>query len=144
MLAKSRLTVAIATAVIALGGTAVYAQDKYSLKSPSGIAFSDFRGYEDWAVVSSARTDEVLKVIAANPTMIRAYKAGIPGNGKPFPDGSKIVKLSVEAEEKHGGALRRRCARRLHAGLRHRKGQQEISEKRRMGIRAVQLRCRIR
>ena len=61
-----------------LGGTAVYAQDKYSLKSPSGIAFSDFKGYEDWAVVSSARTDEVLKVIVANPTMIKAYKAGVP------------------------------------------------------------------
>ena len=73
--------------------TAVYAQEKYSLKSPSGIAFSDFRGYEDWSVVSSARTDEVLKVIVANPTMIKAYKSGIPGNGQPFPDGSKIAKL---------------------------------------------------
>jgi Cytochrome P460 len=77
--------------------TAVYAQikeqGKYSLKSPSGIAFSDFRGYEDWSVVSSARTDEVLKVIVANPMMIKAYKAGIPGNGQPFPDGSKIAKL---------------------------------------------------
>jgi len=91
---KSRLTIATATAVLAvLGGTDVYAQDKYSLKSPSGIAFSDFKGYEDWAVVSSARTDEVLKVIVANPTMIEAYKAGVPGNGQPFPDGSKIVKL---------------------------------------------------
>ena len=79
-----------------LVATAVYAQarqDKYSLKSPSGIAFSDFRGYEDWSVVSSARTDEVLKVIVANPAMIKAYKAGIPGNGQPFPDGSMIVKL---------------------------------------------------
>src|SRR5205807_2282679 len=62
-------------------------------ESPSGIAFSDFRGYEDWAVVSSARTDEVLKVIVANPTMIKAYKAGVPGSGQPFPDGSMIVKL---------------------------------------------------
>src|SRR5436190_13054720 len=82
-----------ATAVLAALGTAVYAQDKYALKSPSGIAFSDFRGYEDWAVVSSARTDEVLKVIVANPTMINAYKAGVPGNGQPFPEGSKIAKL---------------------------------------------------
>jgi hypothetical protein len=39
---KSKLAVAIATAVFAvLGGAAVYAQDKYALKSPSGIAFSD-------------------------------------------------------------------------------------------------------
>jgi hypothetical protein len=89
--------VAIATAVLAvLGAAAIHAQvaqDKYSLKSPSGIAFSEFKGYEDWSVVSSARTDEVLKVIVANPTMINAYKAGIPGNGQPFPEGSKIAKL---------------------------------------------------
>ena len=89
--------IAIAATAVALFAvvvvTAVYAQDKYSLKSPSGIAFSDFRGYEDWSVVSSARTDEILKVIVANPTMIKAYKAGIPINGQPFPEGSRIVKL---------------------------------------------------
>src|SRR5450755_4483271 len=93
----SKLTIAIATAVLAVLGVLVLradsAQDKYSLKSPSGIAFSDFRGYEDWSVVSSARTDEVLKVIVANPEMIKAYKAGVPGNGQPFPEGSRIVKL---------------------------------------------------
>jgi hypothetical protein len=81
----------------ALGVIALFAQtqdkDKYSLKSPSGIAFSDFRGYEDWADVSSSRTDERLKVIVANPTMITAFKAGIPVSGQPFPDGSMIVKL---------------------------------------------------
>ena len=94
MKSKRRLTIAMATAVLAvLVATAVYAQDKYSLKSPSGIAFSDFKGYEDWSVVSSARTEQVLKVIVANPTMIAAYKAGIPGNRKPFPEGSKIAKL---------------------------------------------------
>jgi len=87
---------ATAVAVLAVLAATVYAhdgQDKYSLKSPSGIAFSDFRGYEDWSVVSSARTDEVLKVIVANPIMINAYKAGVPGNGRPFPEGSMIAKL---------------------------------------------------
>ena len=86
---------AIATAALfaVFGGGAISAQDKYTLKTPSGIAFSDFRGYEGWEVVSVARTEEVLKVIVANPTMIDAYKAGVPGNGKPFPDGSKIAKL---------------------------------------------------
>jgi hypothetical protein len=91
-------TVVPATALLAIvGGAALYAQgqanDKYSLKSPGGIAFSDFRGYEDWSVASSARTEEVLKVIVANPAMIKAYKAGIPGNSQPFPEGSMIVKL---------------------------------------------------
>jgi hypothetical protein len=97
---KSKLTITIPIAVLAVLGAVVLCaqgqdqtQEKYSLKSPSGIAFSDFKGYEDWSVVSSARTEQVLKVIVANPTMIAAYKAGIPGNGKPFPDGSKIAKL---------------------------------------------------
>jgi len=95
-----RIHVAVAAAVLAVVVVAaVYApaqykdKDKYSLKSPGGIAFADFRGYEDWAVVSSARTDEILKVIVANPAMIKAFKAGVPGNGQPFPDGSLIVKL---------------------------------------------------
>ena len=88
---KGKLSIAAVLAILC--GTAVYAQDKYLLKSPSGIAFSDFRGYEDWSVVSSARTDEVLKVIVANPAVINAYKAGVPGNGQPFPDGAMIVKL---------------------------------------------------
>ena len=91
---RRALAIVIATGALAvLAGGVVCAQDKYSLMTPSGIAFSDFRGYEDWAVVSSARTDEVLKVIVANPAMIAAYKAGIPGNGQSFPDGSKIAKL---------------------------------------------------
>ena len=86
---------AIATAALlaVFGGRAISAQDKYTLKTPSGIAFSDFRGYEGWEVVSVARTEEVLKVIVANPTMIDAYKAGFPGNGKPFPDGVKMAKI---------------------------------------------------
>ena len=82
--------------LVVIVAVAVYAQDKqdkYSLKSPSGIAFSDFRGYEDWPAVSSARQDEILKVIVANPKMIAAYKAGVPGNGRLFPEGSMIVKL---------------------------------------------------
>jgi hypothetical protein len=83
----------IAVAALAFVVTAAQAQDKYTLKSPGGIAFADFKGYEDWAVVSSARTDEVLKVIVANPAMIAAFKSGTPGNGQPFPDGVRIAKL---------------------------------------------------
>jgi hypothetical protein len=89
--------VAAAALLAIISGAVLHAQgqnqNKYSLISPGGIAFSDFRGYEDWSVVSSARTDEILKVIVANPAMIQAYKAGVPGNGQPFPQGSKIVKL---------------------------------------------------
>src|ERR1700683_3554396 len=97
------LIVTAMAAVAALGAAALFAQgqdkDKYSLVSPGGIAFSDFRGYEDWADVSSARTTEILKVIVANPTMINAYKAGVPGNGHPFPEGAMIVKLQWQLKK---------------------------------------------
>ena len=102
-------------AVAAGGGATLRAQgldnDKYSLTSPGGIAFSDFRGYEDWSVVSSARTEEVLKVIVANPAMIKAYKAGSSGKRPAFSAGLNDRETPMEAEEKHGSAFRSRCAR---------------------------------
>ena len=91
--ARFTVVAAIAASFAVSMAKAVDIQDKYSLKSPSGIPFSDFKGYEDWAVVGPARTTEVLKIITANPAMIKAYKAGTPGNGQPFPEGSKIVKI---------------------------------------------------
>jgi Cytochrome P460 len=93
------IVLAIAVAMLALPvGTAVNAQDKNSLKSPSGIPFSDFRGYEDWSVVSAAKTD-VLKAITANPIMIKAYKDGVPGGGRAFPESSKIVKIQWKTKK---------------------------------------------
>src|SRR5208282_271073 len=73
-------------------------QDKYSLKVPGGLAFSEFRGYEDWRVVAPSQTDaqNVMRVILANPVMMKAYREGIPANGKPFPDGSKMAKIEWE------------------------------------------------
>jgi hypothetical protein len=101
-IAASSIAAAITLLAVLGGAVILFAQgqdkDKYSLTSPGGIAFSDFRGYEDWSVVSSARTEaelpeEILKVIVANPVMIKAFKTGVPGNGQPFPDGSMIAKL---------------------------------------------------
>jgi hypothetical protein len=79
-----------------------HAQDKYSLELPTGIAFFDFKRYEDWAVVSSARTDEALKVIVANPTMIEAYKAGVQTTASLYRMAPAREAL-VEAEEEHEG-----------------------------------------
>ena len=67
--------------------------DKYSARVPGGLAFSAFKGYESWEAVSISQDGPVIAVILANPTMIKAYKVGIPGNGKPFPDGSKMAKV---------------------------------------------------
>ena len=72
---------------------ALSAQDKYTLKVPNGLAFSEFRGYEAWQVVSISQDAPLVAAILANPVMIKAYLSGAPGNGKPFPDGSKLAKI---------------------------------------------------
>jgi hypothetical protein len=85
--------VIFAVLLAVLGGSAISAPDKYTVQTPGGLGFAEFRGYEDWAVVATSQTEDLLKVEVANPVMIEAYRAGIPGNGKPFPDGSKIAKI---------------------------------------------------
>jgi hypothetical protein len=82
-----------AVSLVVLGGIALAAQNKYALKVPGGLAFSEFRGYEKWQVVATSQNDKLSAVILANPVMIDAYLAGIPGNGKPFPDGAKMAKI---------------------------------------------------
>jgi hypothetical protein len=91
---KRMLTIAIVVGVLlAAGGRAISASDKYTVKVPGGLAFSEFKGYEGWETISISRNERVVAAILGNPTMINAYKAGIPGNGKPFPDGAKMAKV---------------------------------------------------
>jgi cytochrome P460 len=91
---KRMRTIAIVTALVTtLGASTMSAQDKYTLKVPGGLAFSEFRGYEAWQVVSISQDGPLMAAILANPVMIKAYEAGFPGNGKPFPDGSKMAKI---------------------------------------------------
>ncbi|MBV9247934.1 MAG: cytochrome P460 family protein [Acetobacteraceae bacterium] len=94
MSSKRMLTIAVIAGVTAVaGGWAMSAQDKYTLKVPNGLAFSEFRGYETWQLVSISQDGEVIAAILANPVMLDAYLAGIPGNGKPVPDGAKMAKI---------------------------------------------------
>ncbi len=91
---KWALTIAILAGVVAVvGGRAVFAQDKYTLKVPGGLAFSEFRGYEGWQAISMSRSEKAVAMILGNPAMIDSYRAGIPHNGKPFPDGAKMAKI---------------------------------------------------
>jgi hypothetical protein len=77
----------------ALAGGAISAPYKYSVSVPGGLSFAEFKGYDDWQSVSVSKTEHAFALILANPVMIEAYRSGIPGNGKPFPDGSKIAKI---------------------------------------------------
>src|SRR5262245_32871367 len=80
------------------------AQDRFSLKSPNGISFSEFKDYETWQPIASSMPNDAsgcgtspdpgcIKVIVGNPTMIKALKDGIPANGKSVPDGAMMAKI---------------------------------------------------
>jgi hypothetical protein len=88
------ISVSLVVSIAVLGtGAAISAQDKYSVKVPNGLAVSEFKGYESWAAIAISENGGVIAVILGNPAMINAYKAGVPGNGKPFPDGAKMAKI---------------------------------------------------
>ena len=88
-------------------GVSISAQDKdrYKVKVPGGLAFSEFRGYEDWALISLSMNGGKYAAIMGNPAMIEAYKQGIPANGKPFPDGARMAKVhwSPKKQETYPG-----------------------------------------
>jgi len=88
-----RVIASVAVSLAVLGGVALAAQNRQTLKVPNGLAFSEFKGYETWQNVAVSQTETSLKVIAANDVMINAYRKGVPGNSKTFPEGSKIVKI---------------------------------------------------
>ena len=83
---------AIAVVLVGLAGSAISAQDKYTVEVPGGLAFSEFRGFESWQAIAVSQAGR-LALILGNPVMIEAYQSGIPGNGKPFPDGAKMAKI---------------------------------------------------
>jgi mono/diheme cytochrome c family protein len=91
-----------ASTAVASQAQAVSTQDKYTLKVPNGLAFSEFRGYEGWPVIAISHNGNKLAAILGNPAMIDAYKSGIPANGKAFPDGAKMVKVHWNAKVDDG------------------------------------------
>lgn len=89
----TRVTVMVGASLCVLVALAFAAQDKYTVKVPNGLAFSEFRGYENWQYVASSITDDRMKIIGGNSVMIAAYRAGFPGNGKPAPEGAVLSKI---------------------------------------------------
>jgi hypothetical protein len=87
------ITAGLAVGLAVLTTAAIAGQDRYTVKVPGGLSFSEFKGYQNWQVISVSHNGDKLAVILGNPAMIQAYQAGIPANGKPFPDGAKMAKI---------------------------------------------------
>ena len=61
--------VVIVSALVVLGGWGISAQnkDKYTVKVPNGLAFSEFRGYESWQVVSISQDGNLFAAVLVTP-----------------------------------------------------------------------------
>ena len=92
---------------------AVAAQDRFTLKVPNGIAFSEFKGYDTWQVIAPSQPNGAdgcgsspapgcIKAIVGNPVMVKAYGDGVPANGKPVPDGAVMAKIEWLKKENPG------------------------------------------
>ena len=92
-LRSTRTAVFVGLLLCVVAALTLAAQDKYTVKVPGGLAFSEFRGYEAWQAISISRNERVVAMILGNPIMIDAYRAGFPGNDKPVPDGAKMAKI---------------------------------------------------
>ena len=102
-----------ATASIFVVGVvrAAHSQDRFTLTSANGIAFSEFRGYDGWHMIATSQPDGAdgcgtskvgcIKGILGNPTLIQAYRDGSPANGKPVPDGAAFAKIEWLRDRDH-------------------------------------------
>lgn len=103
----------LTVASLVVSGIALAAQDRFALKSPSGITFAEVKGYESWDMISSSMPDDesgcgsskapgCIKSIVGNSVLVKAYKEGIPFNGKPVPDGAAFAKIEwAKARDTH-------------------------------------------
>jgi cytochrome P460 len=91
--ANITLTGIAATLAVLAVSASISAQDKYAVSVPGGLAFSEFRGYENWPVIAISGGNGRVAAILGNPATIEAFRAGAPGNGKPFPDGAMMAKV---------------------------------------------------
>lgn len=112
MTRSAALTFAGPLVVIVTAALAAQSPDRFALTSANGIAFSEFKGYDAWPMVATSHPDDAsgcgtskvgcMKAILGNPTMIQAYREGIPANGKPVPDGAAFAKIEwLQERDRH-------------------------------------------
>jgi hypothetical protein len=73
------------------------AQDKDTVQVPNGLAFSEFRGYEDWQAVAVSHTDDLIAVHQLRVCV-------------PYHSDGKGLHFHGVSEEVNGKGSRHRCA----------------------------------
>ena len=83
-----RMVILAASVVVVSVVLAAQSQDRFTLKSPNGIALSEFRGYDSWTMLAVSHPDDAsgcgtsktgcIKGIVANPVMVKVVQRRIP------------------------------------------------------------------
>ena len=146
---RQDITFAVFAATLVVVGVMVAAQsqDRFTLKSANGIAFSEFRDYEAWQIIATSQPDDAggcgtskvgcTKAILGNATMIRAYRDGFPANGTAVPDGAAMAKIEWLKARNDGAPYGVTVSGRANGGLVHVERLEALSGHQRVGIRHV-------
>jgi hypothetical protein len=100
------VSLGVATLVTSIIGITFAADGRFTVTSPNGIAFAEFKGYDRWELIAPSQPANSMKVILGNPIMMKAYSDGFPGNGQAIPDGAAMAKIdwSLQANPHLPGA----------------------------------------
>lgn len=108
-----RIASMVIASSVSVAAIALAAQDRWTLKSQSGISFAEVKDYDSWRMIASSMPDDesgcgspkapgCIKSIVGNPVLIKAYNEGFPTNGKPVPDGAAFAKIEwAKARDSH-------------------------------------------
>lgn len=134
---KSKKVPAIVIIVVSLSvllSVAFAAQDRFTLKAPNGVAFSEFRGYDTWQDVAVSATEEGVKAILGNPVMINVYQGRHSRQWQAFSRWLHDCKDRVGQEKEPSVPLFCGGAGHAKIGFVHREGFQAIPGHEWMGI----------
>jgi hypothetical protein len=96
------LGIVVVSAFVVTVVVTAQSRDRFSLTSPNGIAFAEFKGYDSWQMIGTSVAGRdgcgstkvgCMKAILANPVMVDAYRNGVPANGARVPDGAILAKV---------------------------------------------------
>ena len=89
---KKLLAICVSVVALAIGAT-IFAREEHAPSTAKWPAFAEFRGFQNWPVIAISQNGGKVAAILGNPAIMAALRSGIPGNGKPFPNGSRIAKI---------------------------------------------------
>ena len=98
------------TIAVAAEPAAKPAQDKYTVKVPGGLAFSEFRGYESWQTISVSHNGPRLAVILGARVVMSPVQGRHSGQWQAVSRWRKDGEGSLGAEEESRAAGQGHCS----------------------------------